>query len=225
VAAPPPPPSPAAQAPPAPEPPAAANAPEGPPDDNEHPGHHGKGKHGGKGAHGPDGPHGPDGAHGPGPEGEHERGAKAGEHDKSQKVIHLARAKMEFNHPGNGWVEKKKGPWTIFHPKDKTSVLAFVEFENPGEATSRVGQIASHLELTHINWRGSGQDKVIGPQHLKAHHAEGTCKVASNHHDCEIEYYTVEGAVLIVYAFETDVKKAEKKERVATRSVQTLRRF
>jgi hypothetical protein len=157
--------------------------------------------------------------------GKADRGAKAGEHDKSEKVIHLARARMEFNHPGNGWTEVKKGGWTLFHPQDKTSVLGFVEFDSAGESTSRIGQIAAHLELTNIAWRGSGDEKFIGPQHLRAHHAEGSCKVATNHHDCELEYYTVEGALLIVYAFETDVKKAEKKERMATRSVETLRRF
>ena len=199
-----------AAAPPA-EPPAAAPAPEAPPDGSEHAGHHGKGK----GERGAKGPHGPEG----------EAGAKAGAHDKSEKVIHLGHARMEFNHPGNGWTEKKKGPWTFFHPKDKTSVLAFVEFESPDESTARIGQIASHLELTNINWRGSGEEKLIGPQKLRAHFAEGSCKVANNKHDCEIEYYTVEGALLIVYAFETDVKKVEKRERVATRSVQSLRRF
>jgi hypothetical protein len=203
-----PPPKPPAAPPPPTAPPAAQPPPpDAPPDDSGHAGHHGRGEHGPKGPHG---------------DGEH---AKAGEHDKAQKVIHLGHARMEFNHPGNGWTEKKKGPWTLFHPGDKTSVLAFVEFESPGEATSRIGQIAAHLELTDINWRGSGEDKAIGPQRLKAHFAEGSCRVASNKHACEIEYYTVEGALLIVYAFETDVKKVEKKERMATRSVESLRRF
>jgi hypothetical protein len=198
--------------PPAADPPPAAEqpSPEAAADPSHHAGHHKeKGEHAGKGPHGP----------------EAERGAKAGEHDKSQKVIHLGHARMEFNHPGNGWTERKKGPWTLFAPTDKSSVLGFVEFENPGEATSRIGQIAGQLELTDINWRGSGEDRAIGPQHLRAHYAEGTCRVATNHHTCEIEYYTVEGALLIVYAFETDVKKVEKKERLATRSVETLRRF
>jgi hypothetical protein len=209
---------------PAPPPPPAAEGPtsappdgppgsDGPPDRPERPDHHGKGKHGG-------------GKHGGPPEGPGDRNAKAGpEHDKSQKVIHLGRARMEFNHPGSGWTERKKNAWTMFAPKDKSSVLGFVEFDAPGEATSRIGQISSHLELTNINWRGNGEERSIGPQHLRAHFAEGTCKVAHNHHDCEIEYYTVEGALLIVYAFETDVKKVAKKERVATRSVETLRRY
>lgn len=203
---------PPAQPPPPTAPPAAQQPPpEAPPEDGEHAGRHGKGH----GDRGPKGPHGSDA----------EANAKGGERDKSQKVIHLGHARMEFNHPGNGWTEKKKGPWTLFHPKDKSSVLAFTEFESPSEATSRVGQIASHLELTDINWRGGGEDKVIGQQRLRAHFAEGTCRVASSKHACEIEYYTVEGALLIVYAFETDVKKVEKKERMATRSVESLRRF
>ena len=118
---------------------------------------------------------------------------------------------MEFNHPGNGWTEVKKGGWTLFHPNDKTSVLGFVEFDSAGESTSRIGQIAAHLELTNIAWRGSGDEKFIGPQHLRAHHAEGSCKVATNHHDCELEYYTVEGALLIVYASETDAGRRPKR--------------
>ena len=195
---------------PAPPPEPAASGEPDKPEKGEH-GKHGKGE---KGAKGEKGEH----EHG-------EKGAKEGAHDKSEKVIRLGRAHMEFNHPGNGWTERKKGPWTLFAPKDKTSILGFVEFERPGEATKRLGEVASSLELTNINWKGNGEEKLVGPQHLKAHFAEGSCKVATNKHECEIEYYTVEGALLIVYAFENDVKRAERKERMATRSVESLRRM
>jgi hypothetical protein len=205
-------PAPAETAAPAPPPePEASSQPDKPEkgEKGEH-GKHGKGAKGEKGEHGEHG----------------EKGAKeGGGKDKSEKVIRLGRAHMEFNHPGNGWVETKKGPWTIFHPKDKTSVLAFVEFERPNESTKRIGEIAANLELTNLNWKGNGEEKLIGPSHLKAHYAVGTCKVATNKHECELEYYTVEGALLIVYAFENDVKKTEKKERMATRTVESLRRM
>jgi hypothetical protein len=162
-------------------------------------------------------------AEGPGKEG-HDDKAHEGGGDKADKVIHLPHAKLAFNHPGAGWVEAKKGPWTVFRPADKTSVLAFVEFDKPGEATARVGQIAENLELADVKWKGAPKKQKVGPDKLDAEFAEGSCKVATNKHDCELEYYTVDGSTLIVYAFETDVKKAGKHEKIATKTVETLRK-
>ena len=73
-------------------------------------------------------------------------------------------------------------------------------------SSTPVGQIAESLDLKDVKWKGEPKKEKIGPHHLEAMHAEGTCKVNANKHDCEIEYYTVEGAVLIAYAAETGVK-------------------
>jgi hypothetical protein len=143
---------------------------------------------------------------------------------KADKVITLRQAKMEFNHPGAGWKRVQKGKWDIFRPNDKTGVLAFVEFDKPGESTERLGEMASRLDLSHLDWKGKPHPKVIGKDKLKAMHAEGTCKFDGKHPG-EIEYYTIEGAVLVVYAHLTDTKKAAKHEKVATKTVHTLRRL
>ncbi len=143
--------------------------------------------------------------------------------EKADKVIHLARARMEFNHPGAGWTESKKGVWTLFHPADKSGVLAFVEFEKPGEAAARLGQIAEGLELSDIKWKGTAKKLKVGPEKLPAELSEGSCKMA-NKHEGEIEAYAVDGATLVVYAAEVDAKKADKHEKIATKTVDTLRR-
>jgi hypothetical protein len=157
--------------------------------------------------------------------GKHGKHAKEGEGEKSEKIIKFPRAKMEINHPGAGWTEAKKGPWVLFRPVDKTSVLAYVEFEKPGEAAKHIAQLDKQLELGDIKWKGGPKKEAIGPDHFKAEHAEGSCKVLSNKHDCEIEYWTVEGEMLIVYAAETDVKKSEKHENIAKKQIESLRRI
>ncbi len=163
-----------------------------------------------------------DSAH-PGKHGKH--GAKEGEGEKAEKIIKFPRAKMEINHPGAGWVEAKKGPWILFRPADKTSVLAYIEFEKPGEASKHIAQLDKQLELGDIKWKGAPKKEAIGPDHFKAEHAEGACKVLSSKHDCEIEYWTVEGAMLIVYAAETDVKKTGKHEDTAKKQIESLRKI
>ena len=145
-----------------------------------------------------------------------------GKKDKSDKVIKLKHAKMEFNHPGNGWMEVKKGAWTLFRPNDKSATLAFVEFDKPGESTQRIGQIADNLDLSDVKWKGDQKKVKVGPDKLDGMHAEGTCK--QNKKDCEVEYYTVAGEVLIVFAQDIDAKKANKWEKMADKSVDTLRK-
>jgi len=104
-------------------------------------------------------------------------------------------------------------------------MLAYVEFDKPGEANKEIAQIDKHLELGDIKWKGGPKKEAIGPDHFKSEHAEGTCKVLSNKHDCEIEYWTVEGAMLITYVAETDLKKSEKHENIAKKQIETLRKI
>jgi hypothetical protein len=157
--------------------------------------------------------------------GKHGKHAKEGAGERAEKIIKFPRAKMEINHPGAGWTESKKGAWTFFRPADKTSILTYVEFEKPGEASKEIAKLDKMLELVDIKWKGSPKKESIGPDHFKAEHAEGTAKVASNKHEAEIEYWTVEGEMLIVYVDEVDVKKAQKHENVAKKQIETLRKI
>jgi len=155
----------------------------------------------------------------------HGKHAKEGGGEKAEKIIKFPRAKMEINHPGAGWVESKKGIWTFFRPADKTSILTYVEFEKPGEASKHIAQLDKMLEIVDIKWKGGPKKEKLGPDNFKAEHAEGTCKVAGNKHDCEIEYWTVEGEMLIVYVEEADTKKAQKHENVAKKQIETIRKI
>jgi hypothetical protein len=191
-------------------------------------------KQGGEGRPGrPGGPGGPDGPGGPPneptaapPDGKDaaKTAVPEGSGKKAEKVFVLRQARMEFNHPGAGWTHRKMGAWHIFRPNDRTGVLGIVEFDRPDEDTSRIGEMAMRLELSNIRWQGTPDRRRVGPQRLKARFAEGSCRLENNHPG-EIEYYSIEGAVLIVYAHQIDAKKARRHEKVATKSVHTLRRL
>jgi hypothetical protein len=50
-----------------------------------------------------------------------------------------------------GWNVQRKGDWTLLITppvnNDSDAVIGFVTFDRPGESTSRIGQIASVLDL------------------------------------------------------------------------------
>lgn len=125
----------------------------------------------------------------------------------SSSVVTMGNAGVQFNAP-SGWTRYSDGDWTKFKPTDNTARLAFVTFDRPGEATSRIGQIAGQLGLTGINW-GDAKVGNIGPNSLPARMGDGSASLGGD--PAYVWYATINpgGAqqVLVVYAVNNRIGK------------------
>lgn len=137
----------------------------------------------------------------------------------------ISNAHTQFNAPA-GWKQMKSGDWTQFMPADKLASLAFVTFDRPGESTSRIGQIASVLNVQNIAW-GSPRSGTLGVNSFPSHMGDGTCTIAGTSDPCYVWYATVNpgGAeqVLIVYAVNTAKGSAHKAN--AKAAIDSLRKM
>jgi hypothetical protein len=116
-----------------------------------------------------------------------------------------------------GWTAAQKGEWGLLGSPDKKALLAFVNFDRPGESTKKLGDVAVILNTSSIKW-GNPKSISVGPDGFPAQIADGTCRFPSG--DGFISYATVNPGgvqqVLVVYAVEKDAPAERQKEAVAT---------
>jgi hypothetical protein len=141
----------------------------------------------------------------------------------TSSLVTMGNAGVQFNAPA-GWVRYSDGDWTKFKPTDNTARLAFVTFDRPGEATSRIGQIAGQLGLSGIAW-GDAKVGNIGPNALPARMGDGSATLGSD--PAYVWYATINpgGAqqVLVVYAVNNRVGKFHQTN--ADAAVKTIRKL
>jgi hypothetical protein len=137
-------------------------------------------------------------------------------------TVRISRAGVKLDPPA-GWVKVAAGDWTRFKPTDEFARLAFVVFDKPGEATSRIGQIAEQFELSNMSW-GAASDTTVGQFPARSATA-ATCTLKSGD-PCFLWYATVNPGtpeqILVVYL--VNQAKGEKHRAAVKASVQSLRK-
>lgn len=138
------------------------------------------------------------------------------------ETVHLPRAGVKLDPPA-GWVKVAAGDWTRFKPNDEFARLGFVIFDKPGEATSRIGQIAGQFDLSNMSW-GSAEDTTVG--HFSARAATAKTCTLKNGDPCFLWYATVNpgGAEQILIVYLVNLAKGEKHKAAVKASVQSLRK-
>jgi len=138
-------------------------------------------------------------------------------------TVLIPRAGVKLD-PPSGWVKVAAGDWTRFKPTDEFARLAFVVFDKPHEATSRLGQISEQFELSNLTW-GGASDTTVGP--FPAHSAQAATCTLKNGDPCFLWYATVNPGtaeqVLVVYL--VNQAKGEKHRAGVKASVQSLRKM
>jgi hypothetical protein len=135
---------------------------------------------------------------------------------------HMPRAGVKLD-PPPGWVRVKAGDWVRFKPQDEFARLGFVTFDQAGEATKRIGEIAGQFELSNITW-GSASDVTVG-QFPGRSGQSATCTLKNND-PCFLWYATVNpgGPEQILVVYLVNSAKGEKHRAGVKASVQSLRK-
>jgi hypothetical protein len=135
----------------------------------------------------------------------------------------IPRAGVKLDAPA-GWVRVAAGDWIRFKPKDEFARLGFVTFDQKGEATRRIGQIAEQFELSNMSW-GNAYDTTVGKFPARA--AASTSCTLKNGHNCVLWYATVNpgSAEQILVVHLVDMTKGEKHQAAVKASVQSLRKM
>jgi hypothetical protein len=145
----------------------------------------------------------------------------------SQKGVNekIPRAGVQFDAPVD-WVRVAAGDWIRFKPKDEFARLGFVVFDKPGEATSRLGQMAEQFELSNLTW-GGASDTVIGPSKLPGRMATAATCTLKNGDPCFLWYATVNPGTpeQILIAYLVNTAKGEKHRTFVHNAVQSLRKL
>lgn len=134
----------------------------------------------------------------------------------SDEYLTIPNTTVQIKAP-TGWNRKQSGEWGMLGSPDKKALLAFVNFDRPGESTAKLGQVAMVLGTSDIKW-GSAKSITIGPDAMPAQAADGTCKFPAG--DGIISYATVNPGsstqILIVYAVENAAPAATRQQAIAT---------
>jgi hypothetical protein len=135
----------------------------------------------------------------------------------------IPRAGVQFDAPAD-WTRVAAGDWIRFKPKDEFARLGFVVFDKPGEATSRLGQMAEQFELSNLTW-GGANDVQVGPFPGRGAQA-ATCTLKSGD-PCFLWYATVNPGTpeQILIAYLVNLAKGEKHRAAVKASVQSLRKM
>lgn len=122
-----------------------------------------------------------------------------------------------------GWTKNIKGDWGVFKSPDGAAVFAFTTFNQPGEATTRLGAAAGVLGVGEVDWR-SPQAGTVGRDRFAARMAEGSCNFGGP--GGYIWYATVNSGtsdqMLLIYTVSARGTKSHKDAALA--SIQSLQR-
>ncbi len=140
--------------------------------------------------------------------------------------VEIPLAHVVFNVPG-GWKRSTtSNGWTLFKAPDNHGRLGYVAFERPGEATTRLGQLAEAFDLTNLTW-GGPIDGAVGKDHFPDHEGDTTSCTMKNGDACTMKYMTINpgGAVQLMVVYLVNAAKGEHQRSHATASVNSIRRM
>ncbi len=131
-----------------------------------------------------------------------------------------------FNAPG-GWKKNMTSSgWALFKAPDNHARLGYVVFSHPGEATSRLGQLAETFELTNLVW-GTPKEGAVGRDHFPDQEGDTTSCTLKNGEPCDMRYMTINpgGSRQILVVYLVNIAHGEPLRGHATASVASLRRL
>lgn len=141
------------------------------------------------------------------------------------QTVRIPEAKAQFDAPA-GWTNYNDKGWLKFRAMDGQAMLGVVQFNQGGEATARIEQIADQFDLRNIRWDGGQTPGKVGE--FDARKAGGTCKFRSGV-DGKIYYATVDtttpNKLLWVYIYNTTGPNADKHLQHINKATSTLRRL
>jgi hypothetical protein len=140
--------------------------------------------------------------------------------------VEIPQAQVVFNAPG-GWKKNMtSNGWALFRAPDNNARLGYVAFTQPGEATSRLGQLAETFELTNLTW-GSPSEGFVGRDRFPDHEGDTKSCTLRNGDACDMRYMTINpgGSVQIMVVYLVDIVHGEPLRSHATASVASLRRM
>jgi hypothetical protein len=152
--------------------------------------------------------------------------APAGGSPALGEKVEIPQAQVVFNAPG-GWKKNiTSNGWAMFRAPDNNARLGYVAFTQPGEATSRLGQLAETFELTNLTW-GSPTDGFVGRDRFPDHEGDTKSCTLRNGDACDMRYMTINpgGSVQIMVVYLVDIIHGEPLRSHATASVASLRRM
>jgi hypothetical protein len=139
------------------------------------------------------------------------------------EVTKIPAASVQLNAPG-GWTKYGSGEWIRFRSPGNDAMLGFVAYT--GDATSKIGDIASQFGVSAIKWNGGAVP--AGPYgQFKGTEASGTCSLP-NIQNVEIRYALVDTGtatkLLLVYLAAQDASNAKNKKDIQA-AVSTLKKL
>jgi hypothetical protein len=140
--------------------------------------------------------------------------------------VEIPAAHAVFNVPG-GWKRSTTANgWTLFKAPDNHARLGYVSFTQPGESTSRLGQLAEAFDLTNLTW-GGPTDGVIGKDHFPDHEGDTTTCTMKSGDPCTMRYMTINpgGSVQLMVVYLVNTAKGEHQRSHAMASINSLRRM
>jgi hypothetical protein len=140
--------------------------------------------------------------------------------------VEIPQANVVFNAPG-GWKRNMtSNGWALYKAPDNHARLGYVAFSQPGEATSRIGQLAEAFDLTGLTW-GSPSDGFVGRDRFPDHEGETRTCTMKNGDPCDMKYMTINpgGTVQIMVVYLVNTLHGEPLRSHATASVASLRRM
>jgi hypothetical protein len=116
--------------------------------------------------------------------------------------------------------------WVLFNAPDRNARLGYVAFDQPGEATSRLAQLAEAFDLSNLVW-GSPHEGVVGRDHFPDHEGDTRSCTLKNGDPCEMRYLTINpgGPVQLMVVYLVDIKRGEALRSHSKASVDSLRRM
>jgi hypothetical protein len=140
--------------------------------------------------------------------------------------VEIPQAQVVFNAPG-GWKKNiTSNGWALFKAPDNHARLGYVAFSQPGEATSRLGQLAEAFDLSGLTW-GSPTEGYVGRDRFPDHEGDTRTCSLKNGDPCEMKYMTINpgGTTQIMVVYLVNTAHGEALRSHATASVASLRRM
>jgi hypothetical protein len=140
--------------------------------------------------------------------------------------VEIPQAMVVFNAPGGWKKDMHANGWALYKAPDNHARLGYVAFSQPGEATSRLGQLAETFDLSNLTW-GSPTDGYVGRDRFPDHEGDTRSCTMKNGDPCDMKYMTINpgGSVQVMVVYLVNTAHGEALRSHAVASVNSLRRM